>query len=405
MHSRQRVITVCCVVAVLFIALLGLYGYDNTWRLWNIPTIYPHFGDLRSITHGAETYAQGMDPMIENPADPWQRRMNYPRVWQGLYSLGIHHTHTTALGLIIIGFFLAGICFILPQANNTTIALVFAAVLSPATLFGVERCNIDLLMFFFAALSVLAIQRSYLVSAAAIMIGFVLKLFPVFACVVLFKAKKTTFLIYMFVILTLLMVYGYVNSQDLLLIRDGTPRGTRWSYGIDIVWMRLIVLNTALGVYVRLISYLYVFLMILISFTALFYNKEPLLFTDNSLYLDSFRVGASIYVGTFVLGNNWDYRLMFLIFVIPQLIVWSKRPAGRIAAIAKIVLLSVYISLWYFVISGIIKCFPYGCYISFLLDEMANWVVFSGLMYLFFWSLPLWTKECVRFWWSRVGKH
>ena len=78
MKSRKRVIVICGVVTLLFIILLILYGYDNTWRLWNIPTMSPHFADMRTITHGAESYAQGLDPMIENPGDPWHRRMNYP---------------------------------------------------------------------------------------------------------------------------------------------------------------------------------------------------------------------------------------------------------------------------------------------------------------------------------------
>jgi hypothetical protein len=30
-------------------------------------------------------------------------------------------------------------------------------------------------------------------------------------------------------------------------------------------------------------------------------------------------VGAAIYVGTFMLSANWDYRLIFLIFCIPFL--------------------------------------------------------------------------------------
>ncbi len=83
--------------------------------------------------------------MVENPGDPWQRRLNYPRIWHTLYSLGINKSHTTFMGLTIIFSFLVGVCLIIPNVDNRTLVLVFAAVLSPSTLLGVERANIDLL--------------------------------------------------------------------------------------------------------------------------------------------------------------------------------------------------------------------------------------------------------------------
>ena len=82
------------VLATLFAAL----GYDETWRLWNIPTMTPHFADLRSITAGAESYARGLDPMVNNPADPWGRAMSYPRIWQGLFLFDLDQGDTRCWG-------------------------------------------------------------------------------------------------------------------------------------------------------------------------------------------------------------------------------------------------------------------------------------------------------------------
>ncbi len=197
--SRRKVILACVLVTLVFGLLFSLYGYDRTWRLWNIPTMSPHFADLRVITGGAESYAQGFDPMIENPGDPWQRRLNYPRVWQSLYSIGVNQSHTTYIGISFILLFMVSICLLLPHASNIIIVLVMAAVLSPATLLGIERGNIDLFMFFLVTISVVAIKRWHILSALAVLLGFVLKLYPIFGCAVLLRAIRPLFLRYVLI--------------------------------------------------------------------------------------------------------------------------------------------------------------------------------------------------------------
>jgi len=46
-------------------------------------------------------------------------------------------------------------------------------------------------------------------------------------------------------------------------------------------------------------------------------------------------VGAAIYVGTFILSSNWDYRLIFLIFCIPFL---QQRPFPCARAVILVML-------------------------------------------------------------------
>ena len=103
----------------LGISIIGMlflyYGYENTWKLWGIPTMYPYFADLRTITGGAESWALGYDPLVNNPGDPWGRLMNYPRVWQMLFRAGIDQTDTVYFG---VAFFLLS----LPEFSCTCLA-------------------------------------------------------------------------------------------------------------------------------------------------------------------------------------------------------------------------------------------------------------------------------------------
>lgn len=404
MKSRTKVILSCGLAVFIFVLLFSLYGYNNTWRLWNIPTMTPHFVDLRTITHGAESYAQGFDPMIENPGDPWQRTLNYPRVWQTLYLIGVNQSHTTYIGIVLILLFLVGACLVLPHASNIMIVLFMAAVLSPATLRGVERGNIDLFMFFLVSVSVVTAQRWPVLSAVTALLGFVLKLFPIFGCIVLLRQSRSKFLRYMLIIFVFGTLYAFVTYSDILLIREGTPKSTSRSYGLNVFWMSAMRLNVTGGVFARYFSYLAVLLTLGIAFSALLRNDFLPGNQNNTVYSDAFRAGSGIYLGTFLLGNNWDYRLMFLILTIPQLVVWAKCPTRYISTSSKVILSAVFLSLWYLMIKGITRHLPYGNYVSFVLDEISNWVVFSGLLYLLFWSMPDWVKKYARDMYSLIRR-
>ena len=105
-------------------------------------------------------------------------------------------------------------------------------------------------------------------------------------------------------------------------------------------------------------------------------------------YIDTFRAGAGIYVGTFFLGNNWCYRLMFLIFTIPQLLLWNN-DAGR-RFVSLVALIGIIVSCW--------SPWSFSLPPSILLkaiDEIANWVLFASLLYLLISTMPLVLKKGV----------
>ncbi len=394
MKPYYKAIISSVVIILFFTVLFNFYGYNNTWEVWNIKTMTPHFADTRNITHGAVPYSQGLDPMIENPGDPWQRRLNYPRIWHTLYSLGINKSHTTFMGLTIIFFFLVGVCLIIPNVDNKTLVLVFSAVLSPATLLGVERANIDLFMFFLASLSIFAAQRSNIFSGLIILFAFILKFFPIFGWAIFLKTGKSKFILSTIISLFFVGFYLFISYSDMLLIWEGVPRSIHISYGMNVFWMALSKFNMTLGVLGKTFSYLAILLIFTFAFLDPLQNQPFLEKSSDSLNIDAFRVGTGIFVGTFFLGNNWDYRLIFLIFTLPQLISWTKL-STNISSISIVTIISILLSQWHFIIVKLFDYIRYGDYFSFLLDEICNWITFSSLVYLFIWSLPTWSKEFI----------
>ena len=122
-------------LALLFVAMgvivfFYIVGYEAGWRYWNVPTISPPFADLRSLTHDARTAEMGLDPMIENPADPWRRPLNYPRIWQVLYALGLRAEHSVWLAVAFVSSFFLGLVFLVRDEPASTTALVAIAALA-----------------------------------------------------------------------------------------------------------------------------------------------------------------------------------------------------------------------------------------------------------------------------------
>jgi len=392
MRSRYKVIA-ACLCSTLFLGLMFFFhGYEPAWELWNIPTITPHFADARVITYGAESYRLGYDPMVENPAAPTGVLLNYPRIWQLLYPLGLKESHTTALGLLVILSYLVGLCLVLPNAKNKTLLLVFAAVLSPAALMGVERANIDLLMFFIIASSIVAAQRSPLGSALLVGAGFLLKLFPLFAWFSLVKFGKSKFARYSLIALGAVLLYSYATFRDLALISEGTPRGVFLSYGMNVYWMDLGEVDAAAGTNAKVLAYLLLIVIAVIASYTLFDRDESLEKQTEAMSLDAFRAGAGIYLSTFLIGNNWDYRLIFLIFTLPQLVLWSQRK-DFISKFSRVIIAAILISFWHMFIVKLFRPITDGYQLAFKLDELANWLVFAGLAWLSLRSAPLWVKE------------
>jgi hypothetical protein len=393
-------------VTLLMVMILGIlvigslfltYGYEKTYGLWNVPTMRPHFADLRVITSASETYAQGIDPLIMNPSDQLQRPLNYPRIWQSLFKIGVDVNHTTGIGVSLILLFFIGNYLFLQKSGAIAVVFVMLALFSPAVLLGIERANIDLLMFFILSTAIVLANKSYGYSLCLVLFAFILKLYPIFGLTVLLRKDKLT--IYKIVLLVIVTVglYVIITYNDLALISRATPRSIVLSYGIDVFWMKMSSYNHIAGIIYKGLSYILLVLVIGKAFTDSENTAKYLSISNDCDYcFDAFRVGGAVYIGTFLIGNNWDYRLMFLLFVIPQLIKWSRSDVKKIAVLSIVTIIGVYASLWYLLIQRVLQHFSFGHTLSYSIKEMSNWFIFCSLMYFIICTIPEWVRKYSR---------
>jgi hypothetical protein len=380
----------CAIMALLF----TVYGYERTWHLWNIHTYSPPFADSRNITSGAESHALGYDPLIHNPRDPWGRPMNYPRIWQLLSYLGIGQQDTIYFGIAFAALFFSGVFLATGSTGQRTALAMACCIFSPAVLLGLERGNNDLLIFFLLAVSIRVIKKSPVATAILIGCAFLLKLYPILAISVFLRENRRLFQNLFLVGLFLAFAYLALMHDEIRLIRIATPQTPFGSYGLDVAWEQLQCKHVFPGAVLSVQIASYVIAILVAAFSILHAGRQTYPQDAQDNHLDAFRVGASIYVGTFVaIGHNFDYKMMFLLFAVPQLSLWIRSPQRWISCVAAVTATCVVVSFWSIAVGPILTYIPLGLYVHGVLDSGAKGVVFAGLCYLFVYSCPEWIKS------------
>ncbi len=387
--------TLICLIGALAVAILIMilgFGPDRTWGTWGITVVSVPFLDLRVITGGAESWAQGYDPMYWNPGDTLGRLLNYPRVWQLTFRLGIDQTDTMAIGIGIIILFVVGLLIFTGEYDNLTALLIFLLVCSPAIMFAIERGNVDLLIFFLVSVS-LALEHSCpLLALSVTFVVSVLKLYPVFGVAQYFRLPKRVFWNYIGGLGIAFLVYCMLTFNDVRQVAIATARDWSWSYGINVIpiylermyqntWMEnnLLVALITIGA----MGFVVTIIIGLAHFSA---NSQ-----DSEFHLDAFRAGAAIYIGTFILGNNYDYRLIFLILTLPQIVSWIRLKNSSYRLISKLTLFSIFGLCWAEMLT---KFIDYRITLAF--KVLASWAALWLLTYLLIACTPNWFRNQVK---------
>jgi hypothetical protein len=97
--------------------------------------------------------------------------------------------------------------------------------------------------------------------------------------------------------------------------------------------------------------------------------------------VDALWVGACVFVGSFLTIGNWNYRLVFLVLVVPALLRWRHRPAPLPFATAALGVLVA--SLWLSAPVPVVPLGPSGVvplWDAFAWDELLYWLLAAYLV-------------------------
>jgi hypothetical protein len=359
----------------LFFLALGLR--DWYWPPFGVPggTGFS-FLDLRFFTSAWDCVRDGVDVTPANPCDALDRPFIYPSVWTAPAPLGLGEEHTVPLGAVLAVGFVASAFAALGRVGVGDGLVWAAALCSPAVMLGVERGNPDLVIFCLVVWGVLLLQAesvpARLAAHGLLLLAAVLKLYPVLAWGPLLLQRRRWAIAGTGTLTAAFAVYAFATRDDIRRIRENVPQDDRFAYGAailgDEVGGALVVLAAAAGLALLLLR------LARRRGVRAVVPATPGERRDRDLFV----AGAATFVGTFALGHNYNYRMVFLLLTLPQLLRWSRtRLPARLAATAVLATLWLGTSIAFFPLGigewweRVTASFPY--------DELAN-VGLAGLL-------------------------
>lgn len=405
-HGKLFLIGMSVLIWSVILVLFNVYGYRETWELWRVPVARHVFLDFQLIPGSAESFRNGFEPTIENPSDPAGRIFNYPAFWRLFFYTGITIEDTIWIGVCMNMLFLAGV-FLFPKKISIITAIgMLLVIFSPASMLLYERGNVDLIVFFLCALILVVAEHSSTFTALLIALGTFVKFFPFFGITVLLKEGKKKFWLLFAGCFTVLVGYMISTLNSVNAAWNLTMREAEKSYGANVFVTRFeLVISRVFSQWLSstqidgLVKYgsqaAGLLLLLLITVLALKSSWRLEMTTESNLA--AFRMGASVYIGTFMLGNNFDYRLAFLVLLVPQLFDWMRSSDKRVRYMAWACGAAVYISCWHFVPwhSPFFEESYDRLKALFIFDDMVNWTLMAGLAYFLIASVPDWLKDQV----------
>ena len=265
-----------------------------------------------------------------------------------------------------------------PLGAGVVLAL---AVCWPAVMFAVERANMDIVLFSLMALSLLP-WRGFRSSAAAVLSPVLVllcataKLYPVFAFPAFLVARSRIAAQVTVLCIAAFAAYVVSSLRDIVHVAEIAAQGQLFSYGARILPAHLyhqIGADRWAGppVLKQLIAAAPVTIIAVateLSFQRRFTPQHDGTTVAGASLLAP-HIGALIYLGTFVTANNFDYRLVFLLLTLPQLVEWASVRGHRLSLLASTPLGAAILLLWVGTLSEALN----------LWDELVSWAV-AGLL-------------------------
>ncbi len=369
------------ILVVFLVVLLSFRAVNGTtpWAHVGVEPGGTSFVDLRSVTSAWDCVRKGIQPFPNNPCDPFHRPYNYPRIWAQLGRVGLGQGDTVPLGIAIAIVFFVSALVVTGPLKLWEGAVYGAALIAPATMLGVERGNVDILLFALIVLGLVLVRRNAWAGAAPIVLAGILKYYPAFAGVVLVRVRRRWPAA--IVSAVILAAYAALTLNDIRTLRHVVPRVVVNSYGAGVVVEALHLAHVGWvqsAAEIRYVRLAVIALGLLLGLGFLLLGRAGS--TVDERRLDAFWAGSAIYVATYVFESNFDYRLAFLLLCIPQLCAWARR-GGAPAPWPAAALAALLVTLW---LSSAVPPLPLGLQtwyvkLSFPPEEVLNWLLFAWL--------------------------
>ena len=252
---------------------------------------------------------------------------NYPIIW-GIFTIfpffTLSNSFEIGFGLIII--FLILFFNFISKINLFESIIYSLFIISPAVALALERGNSDLIILIFLLL-ILYFKNKILIQSFFILLFSMLKLYPIAAILMIIVdkiSKRYKFVIFA-VFLLLFSLYAFLSVDNIGLVSNKTPRPFEgWSYGLGTI-PSLLYLHFNQHKVLIFISFISCLLFWLIIVCKKIFPFLQTMVVENGVIGKAYFMGSGIFIFTCLIGYNFEYRLIFLLLTLPQILYWTKQ--------------------------------------------------------------------------------
>jgi hypothetical protein len=197
-RSAYRLVIPAMAISVYGVLALLWHG-ELRWVYFDVLTVvgiepfrFP-FLDMHAVLAAAECQRQGVDVYLSNPCDAIGRPHVYSPLWLALTPAVIGTKATLWAGLSVDLLFILSLGIVLRPRTSLGILVYGLAVLSPATIYALERANNDLVVFLLILCGVMlftAPRKYRLCSYALFLVAGLLKYYPLALLVLLVRERR-----------------------------------------------------------------------------------------------------------------------------------------------------------------------------------------------------------------------
>jgi hypothetical protein len=363
---------------------------------------YTPFVDMQAILQAESCWQQGVNVYVANACMDGGY-FNYSPFLLWLVHLPLSGADTAPVALLTDFLLIASLSLLPPAKSETESAFRLIVIISPATLYALERANLDVTIFAFSMLACYLLGKKPLLRVAGyalIVLLALAKFYPVFALVSIIRERRRVFLLTAAgCLIILLLGFFAFKSQAISAISiipigwpfDGQFGSANIPYGIrvlrapgdffggprvfhyDFTWF-----DFGVFMVLRLIA-----LIIFISSIRHYRHNVPAI---QNPAMTLFTVGGAIIIGCFFTAQSGNYREIFFIFTLPALWLIAKTSPPAAQAHLALLIIGVVFTVWQPFLNGVLFAFL-GLFVSFPALNFPKFIFWLFRELLFWWIM------------------
>jgi hypothetical protein len=257
---------------------------------------------------------------------PWA----YPPAWLLLARTGLSVRHTVPMAALLYIGLIAMATYLCAPGSISEVCYDTLFLVSPPFVLALERCNLDVLVFFILGLAVaLASRRAVMGAFGLVWIAALLKVYPGASLLAFVRKKSDAFAAGLGCVT--LMAYLVAIRHQLRLIYNVVSQTEFQSFGSRelflIVAKKLQAMAHPLPLPPSMIAFfaqaVFTILVALLAFAFIHRKTDMALEPLNDTSQHAFAVGGLVYCLCWSIGMNYNYRYIFVAMTLPQAWAWA----------------------------------------------------------------------------------